>query len=79
MIFSGVDRTRNPDVEFRFSYRKGQMEPLKLNLSLSANIPVNDINSSDKYNQNLKYSDIKKLLKSCYWCIEWVYEYESGN
>lgn len=79
VIFSGVDKTRNPDIEFNFSYHKGQMEPIKLNLSLSASIPINDFTTGDKYNQNLNKSDIESILKSCYWCIEWICDKDAGN
>ena len=75
VIFSGCDKTRNPDIEFRFAYKKGQMEPIKLNLSFSANIPVRDFNNlNDVYNRNLTKTDIDENIRSCYWCIEWVYE-----
>ena len=80
VIFSGCDKTRNPDIEFRFDYKKGQMEPIKLNLSLSANTPVRapiDFDAATPvgtYNLNLELKDIQNNLKSCYWCIEWIYE-----
>ena len=70
VIFSNCDKTRNPDIRFRFGYKKSQMEPIKLTLSLSANQPLLD--GSDKYNHNLTKEDINKLLNSCYWCIEWI-------
>lgn len=77
VIFSNCDKTRNPDIDFRFAYHKGQMEPIKLNLSLSADTPVHDpSNPSNIYNQNLKKEDMSNLLLSCYWCIEWIYEPE---
>ena len=79
VIFSSCDKTRNPDIEFSFSYHKGQMEPIKLNLSLSANVPVNDFTTGGKYNQNLSKSDIEDILKSCYWCIEWICDKDVGN
>lgn len=79
VIFSSCDKTRNPDIEFSFSYHKGQMEPIKLNLSLSANVPINDFNTNDKYNQNLSKEDIENILKSCYWCIEWICDKDVGN
>lgn len=79
VIFSGCDKTRNPDIDFSFSYHKGQMEPIKLNLSLSANIPYTDIDNADLYNANLNKKEIESILKSCYWCIEWVCNVDSGN
>ena len=75
VIFSNCDKTRNPDIEFRFDYKKGQIEPIKLNLSLSANIPVKDPTTpSNVYNQNLTKAEINNVLNVCYWCIEWIYE-----
>ena len=79
IIFSSCDKTRNPDIEFNFNYHKGQMEPIKLNLSLSANIPLNDFTNGNKYNQNLTKSEIESILKSCYWCIEWICDKDAGN
>lgn len=78
VIFSKCDKTRNPDIEFRFAYKKGQMEPIKLNLSLSANVAIRDPSTpANTYNQNLNKATIQSLLKSCYWCIEWIYEPET--
>lgn len=78
VIFSNCDKTRNPDIDFRFAYKKGQMEPIKLNLSLSANTPIRDPSKpSDIYNYNLSKLDINSLIQSCYWCIEWIYEPET--
>lgn len=75
VIFSECDKTRNPDIDFRFAYHKGQMEPIKLNLSLSANTPIRDpLTPSNTYNYNLRKEDMDNLLQSCYWCIEWIYE-----
>lgn len=75
VIFSECDKTRNPDIEYRFAYQKGQMEPIKLNLSLSANTPIRDPSTPGNiYNYNLRKEDIKNLLQTCYWCIEWIYE-----
>lgn len=79
VVFSKCDKTRNPDVSFNFNYHKSQMEPIKLNLSLSAGIPLVDFKTGDKYNQNLKLPLMKKLLKSCYWCIEWISDIDNGN
>ena len=81
VIFSGCDKTRNPDIEFKFGYHKGQMEPIKLNLSLSAGVPTRSITGdrTDVWNQNLDTYQISNILVSCYWCIEWIYEGESGN
>lgn len=77
VVFSQVDKHRNPDIEFNFGYHHGQMEPIKLNISLSCNNPIR--NGQYQYNFNLNRTDIEKLLKKCYWSIEWVYERESGN
>ena len=79
VIFSGCDKTRNPDIEYSFNYHKGQMEPIKLNLSLSANVPVRDFNNGDTYNQNLTKEEIENYLNTCYWCIEWICDKDSGN
>ena len=81
VIFSRCDKTRNPDIEHRFSYHKSQMEPIKLNISMAASVPTRDIdaNFNNTYNQNLTKVEISKLLDSCYFCIEWIYEYEKGN
>lgn len=79
VIFSGVDKTRNPDIEFNFGYKKGQMEPIKLNLSLSAGIPLRDPATEGKYNQNLSKAQIELLLSSCYWCVEWICDLDAGN
>lgn len=79
VIFSSCDKTRNPDIEFSFSYHKGQMEPIKLNLSLSANIPYTDIDNSQLFNANLNKKEIESMLKACYWCIEWICDKDSGN
>lgn len=75
VVFSRCDKTRNPDIEFKFGYQHNQMEPIKLNLSLTANIPIRDtLHAATYYNENLTYKDIERLLSKCYWCIEWVYE-----
>lgn len=80
VIFSQCDKTRNPDIEFNFGYHHGQMEPVKLNLSLSAGIPLTDLTTpTTRYNENLNMADIERLLVKCYWCIEWVYIPEKGN
>lgn len=75
VIFSGCDKTRNPDIEFKFGYHHGNMEPIKLNLSLSAGNPlVDSSNTYDRFNQNLTQNEINKLLVKCYWCVEWIHE-----
>ena len=81
VIFSGVDRTRNPDIELAFNYHKGQMEPIKLNISLSAGIPFNDVESvlKTRWNQNLDKDDLTQVFDSCYWCIEWICDKDAGN
>ena len=77
VIFSQCDKTRNPDVSFTFGYPKGSTEPIKLNLSLSANPPTYNGSPMKKYNNNLNLTDITNLFKSCYWSIEWQYIPES--
>ena len=79
VIFSKCDKTRNPDIEFNFNYHKGQIEPIKLNISLSANIPLLDYTNGDKYNHNLNKTQLGIILKSCYWCIEWICDKDAGN
>lgn len=82
VIFSGCDKTRNPDIEHIFGYQKGQMSPIKLSLSLSGTPPVSyyyDENNKGAFNQNLTKEEIISLLNSCYWCIEWIYDKEAGN
>ena len=69
VIFSQCDKTRNPDVEFTFGYPKGTHEPVKLNISLSANTTCR--NNNNIYNRNLNATEMEKLFKSCYWSIEW--------
>lgn len=66
VIFSGCDKTRNPDIEFKFGYPHSAMEPIKLNLSLSASNPLKG------FNANLTKDEIEKLLVKCYWCVEWI-------
>ena len=77
VIFSQSDKTRNPDIEHRFSYHKGQMEPIKLNLSFTASQYINDEISGDRYNVNLSRLDMFHNISKCYWCIEWIYEPET--
>ena len=77
VIFSGVDKTRNPDIEHKFGYQYGQMTPIKLNLGISCNNPITT--DTHHYNRNLTRSEIISLLNKCYWSIEWIYERESGN
>ena len=79
VIFSSCDKTRNPDITFKFGYEHGSIEPIKLTLSLSASNPLTDINNQTiRYNQQLTRNEIEKLLVKCYWCIEWVYNRKSG-
>lgn len=84
VIFSSCDKYKqNPDIEFKFGYHKNINEPIKLNLSLSANVSytnnVLDANQRlariDSYNYNLTKNEIRGILKSCYWCIEWIYDF----
>ena len=77
VIFSSVDKTRNPDIEHKFGYQYGQMSPIKLNLSFSCNTPQRD--GTYDYNRNLDKYSIDRLFTKCYWSIEWIYERESGN
>ena len=80
VIFSSCDKTRNPDIEFSFNGEQNSMEPIKLNLSLSASQPSTDLTTpTTKYNPNLSRAEIENLLTKCYWCIEWIYEKRSGN
>ena len=73
VIFSSCDKTRNPDITFKFGYEHGSMEPVRLTLSLSASNPLTDITTqTTRYNQPLTKHEINKLLTKCYWCIEWV-------
>ena len=73
VIFSSCDKTRNPDITFKFGYEHGNMEPIRLTLSLSASNPLTDITTqTTRYNQPLTKREINKLLTKCYWCIEWV-------
>ena len=75
VIFSGCDKNYAHDVEFKFGYHHGQMQPIKLNLSLTCNTPINDIEHREYvWNENLDYKDIALLLNKCYWSIEWIYE-----
>ena len=78
VIFSSVDKTRNPDIEHKFGYHKGQMEPIKLNLGFSSNQYIID-DSGNTFNANLRLEDILAVLSKCYWSIEWIYERETGN
>ena len=84
VVFSPCDKTNTlPDVHFKFGYQHGQMEPIKLNLSLSCNNPItfdDTVNNTvEKYNGNLIKTDIEGLLNKCYWCIEWIYNPSHGN
>lgn len=81
VIFSSVDKTRNPDIEFKFGYHHGQMEPIKLNLSPSCNNPITNIESGTvyHYNHNFSREELEALLVKCYWSIEWVYDPTHGN
>lgn len=79
VIFSRCDKTRNPDIEFNFNNQHGQSEPVKLYLSLSASKSGYDATTNRRFNTKLTKAELKKLLNSCYWCIEWVYVPEKGN
>ena len=70
VIFSGCDKTRNPDIEFNFGYEHGINEPIKLNLTLSASVFIRE--GVNTYNQHLNKDEIEKLLTKCYWCVEWI-------
>ena len=76
VIFSGCDKNYAHDVEFKFGYQHGQMQPLKMNLSLTCNTPLTDITNptTKHWNYNLNKDDINKLLVKCYWSVEWIYE-----
>ena len=74
VIFSSCDKTRDPDIRFKFSSEHSTSEPIKLNLSFSASNPITDLSTSTtQYNRNLTRHEINKLLTKCYFCIEWVY------
>ena len=79
VIFSRCDKTRNPDIEFKFNNQHGQSEPVKLYLSLSASKSGYDSTTRRRLNTKLTKDELKALLNSCYWCIEWVYEPVRGN
>lgn len=78
VIFSNSDKTYYHDIEFDFNYKHGQMEPIKLNLSLSAN-NFNRDSGTVSYNNNLTLADMQEVLKKCYWSIEWIYNPVHGN
>lgn len=74
VIFSSCDKTRNPDISFKFASEHSTSEPIKLNLSFSASNPITDLTTSTtQYNRNLTCHEINKLLTKCYWCIEWIH------
>lgn len=79
VIFSGCDKTRNPDIEFNFNNQHNQNEPIKLYLSLSASRSGYDTTTQHRFNTKLTKSELNKLLNSCYWCVEWIYNPETGN
>ena len=79
VIFSGCDKTRNPDIEFNFNNQHNQNEPIKLYLSLSASRSGYDTTTQHRFNTKLSKADLNKLLNSCYWCVEWIYNPETGN
>ena len=85
VIFSSVDKTRNPDLEYNFGCQHGSNEPIKLNLSPTCNGAMNGIeavsgvNHRINYNCNFTRADIEELFSKCYWSIEWVYEPSTGN
>lgn len=79
VIFSRCDKTRNPDIEFNFNNQHGQSEPVKLYLSLSASKSGYDTTTHRRFNTKLTKAELKEILNSCYWCIEWVYEPVRGN
>ena len=87
VVFSGCDKTRNPDIEHVFGYQHGTMEPIKLNLALSASNPLianvaappAATPTYHKYNQNLTRAQIEVILNKCYWCVEWIYEPTSNS
>lgn len=82
VVYSSADKwnQNSSDIVHNFNYHHGQMEPIKLNISLSASNPITDPNNSkNRYNQQLTYDDIQKLFKKCYWSIEWIYDRTTGN
>ena len=76
VVFASTDRNHPHDIEFKFGYQHGQMEPIRLTLSPTANNPFRDQDSSHniKYNQHYTRQDIEELLTKCYWSIEWIYD-----
>lgn len=79
VIFSNCDKTRNPDIEFNFNNQHNQNEPIKLYLSLSASNSGYDTNAGHRFNTKLSKRDIEDLLNNCYFCVEWIYNPETGN
>ena len=81
VVFASTDRNHPHDIEFKFGYQHGQMEPIRLTLSPTANNPFRDQNTANnyKYNQSYTRKDIEELLTKCYWSIEWICDKVSGN
>lgn len=79
VIFGKINKFNIAEVAFKFGYQKGQREPVRLNLSLGANVPVLSSDGSLKYNYNLTRAQINSAIHSCSWSIEWISEPESGN
>lgn len=82
VVYSSADKwnQNSSDIVHKFNYHHGQMEPLKLAITLSAsNSITNPSNPKERYNQQLTYEDIRDLFKKCYWSIEWIYDRTSGN
>lgn len=82
VVYSSADKwnQNSSDIVHKFNYHHGQMEPLKLSVTLSASNPVTKPeNPAERYNQQLTYTDIQNLFKKCYWSIEWIYDRTSGN
>lgn len=76
VVFASTDRNHPHDIEFKFGYQHGQMEPIRLTLSPTANNPFRDQDSANnvKYNQHYTRKDMEELLTKCYWSIEWIYD-----
>ena len=82
VVYSSADKwnQNSSDIVHKFNYHHGQMEPLKLSVTLSASNPATNPNlPAERYNQQLTYTDIQNLFKKCYWSIEWIYDRTSGN
>ena len=80
VVFASTDRNHPHDIEFKFGYQHGQMEPIRLTLSPTANTPfiktatAGSVITTTKYNPCYTRQDMEELLTKCYWSIEWIYD-----